>query len=214
MTNGDTVSTMQLGFDSLLENSDTENRERKLAWQTAHLPDTMEEGLAHYRLLIRRHHAAMLAADVAGTMRLREEADNLALRLNGFDRGILAGPEAAGCILERETVAPAGSIPLWGQSGTFTTELDGMKVRIALDGIFGIAARWYFWPGFVAHAVGWDRPFLSETGYRSFLGLYAAPEPGLGPEGFVRRVLGAYISRELKGRLVTIGPEYRGRASG
>jgi hypothetical protein len=75
--------------------------------------------------------------------------------------------------------------------------------------MFGIGAQWFFWPGFTAHAVEWDKPFLSETGYRSFLGLNAAPVPGLTPDAFVRRVIAAYIARERKGRLAMIEPRYR-----
>jgi len=51
-----------------------------------------------------------------------------------------------------------------------------MRARIELDGIFGITGSICFWPGFSARAVDYDRPFLSQTGYRSFLGIYADPQ--------------------------------------
>ncbi len=108
-------------------------------------------------------------------MTLRGEARSLALRLNGGERGILADEDAPGCVLERESAAPPGAVPLWGQKGAFIVTVAGMRVRVALHGVFGIGSWSGFWPGFAAHAVDWDKPFLSETGYRSFLGIYAPP---------------------------------------
>ncbi|WP_028033959.1 hypothetical protein [Chelativorans sp. J32] len=93
----------QLGFDSLLTSAAEENRNREFARETAHLPSTMPEGLAHYRLLIRQHHAAMLAADGEKVMALRREAKFLARKLNGGDTGILADEDSAGNVLTRET---------------------------------------------------------------------------------------------------------------
>ena len=47
-------------------------------------------------------------------------------------------------------------------------------------------------------------PYLSPTGYRSFLGLHGEPAPGLQPDEFCRRVIEAYVERELTGKLVPI----------
>jgi len=88
-----------------------------------------------------------------------------------------------------------------------------MRVRIELDGMFGLAARFSLWPGFSAHAVDFDRPFLSETGYRSFLGIHADLEPNLTPDVFTHEVIAAYVERELKGKLVTIAERYRERGA-
>lgn len=199
----------QLGFDALLQTADADNRSRVFERRTAHLPSTMQEGIAHYRLLIRQHHAAMLAAAVDEVMRLRKEARLLARRLNGGDTGILADDDAPGCVLARETAAAPGEVPLWGATGEFTVTSGEMRVRIELDGMFGIGTSTGFWPGFSAHAVDPDRPFLSETGYRSFLGIYAAPVSGLLPDEFALKVIETHVARDLKGRLLAIEPRYR-----
>jgi hypothetical protein len=204
-----THSPAQLGFEALLQDADTDNRARRFERETGHLPATMEEGLPFFRALVERHHAAMFAADVEEVMRLREEARKLALKLNGGDTGILAGPNAAGRVLERETAAPDGTVPLWGQSGYFIIEAAGMRVRIALEGVFGIGCGTCFWPGFGAYAVDANAPFLSHTGYRSFLGLHGDPVPGFTPETFIAAIIGQYVERDLKGKLVSIGEEYR-----
>jgi hypothetical protein len=76
-----------------------------------------------------------------------------------------------------------------GQTGEFIIEHEGMRVRFELNGLFGIGSSVGFWPGFAAHAVDPDKPFLSQTGYRSFLGIHADPAPGLLPVEFVSRVI-------------------------
>lgn len=206
--------TGQLGFDALLSAAAEDNRKRKTERETAHLPGTMEEAIPYYRFLIRQHHAAVLAADADKVTQLRREADLLALRLNDGEPGILAHEDAPGRVLTRETAAPSGAVPLWGQEGEFIITVSRMRVRIALDGLFGIASSFAFWPGFAAHAVDYDRPFISQTGYRNFLGIHAAPVPGLTPDAFTAKVIAAHIERELKGRLRSIAPQYRDRRDG
>lgn len=201
----------QLGFDALLQSADSDNRMRKIERETAHLPADMAEAIPYFRLLIRQHHAAMLSANVDETMRLREEARKLALKLNGGDPGIIAGPDAPACVLERETAAVVGEVPRWGQAGDFIIELGRLRVRIALDGLFGIGCSCSFWPGFGAHAVDPDRPFISETGYRSFLGIFAEPMAQITPEDFAAKVIGGHVERELHGKLVSVAPQYRER---
>ncbi|MCW8087720.1 hypothetical protein [Sabulicella glaciei] len=199
----------QLGFDALLSAASEENRKRKVERETAHLPGTMAEAIPFYRLLIRQHHAAMFAADVDAAMGLRKEAERLALRLNDGEPGILAGEDAPGCVLARETAAAPGAVPLWGQEGEFTIEVCGMRVRIEMDGMFGIGCGFGYWPGFAARAVDHLRPFISETGYRSFLGIHADPAPGLTPDMFAAKVIAGHIRGEFKGKLRTIEPRYR-----
>jgi len=199
----------QLGFDAMLGAAEDDNRRYRFDKDTRHLPGTMDEALPFFRILLRHHHAAMLAGDADETFRLRKEADRLALRLNDGDPGILAGPDAPGNVLERQTAAKAGTVPRWGQSGTFDLCIEDMNVRIELEGVFGIASSTSFWPGFSARAVEYDRPFLSETGYRSFLGLRGNPEPGYKPDEFVARVLRTHIDETLKGRLVPVEERYR-----
>jgi hypothetical protein len=83
--------------------------------------------------MIVQHHAAMQAAGIEQAMSIREEAHLLAAKLNGGTCGIIAGPDAPGCILERESAAAPGSVPLWGQAGEFTVTIgcDARQDRIA-----------------------------------------------------------------------------------
>lgn len=202
-------SSDQLGFDNLLVSADSENVARRFARETAHLPGTMPEGIAYYRVLIKQHHAAMLAADEDTVMTLREEAHLLARKLNDGEPGILASDDAPGCVLERECTARGGEIPRWGQQGTFIITVGSMKVRIELDGMFGIGATCMYWPGFAATVVEPDKPFISGTGYRSFLGIHAERVPNLLPDEFAANVIEAHIRHHMNGKLETVAARYR-----
>jgi len=200
----------QLGFAMLLESAAADNAAREAQRECAHLPGGRDEAIAHFRVILRTHHAAMLAGDAETTMRLRREAHLLARKLNGGDRGIIATEDSAGRVLERETAAAAGVAPLWGQTGSFVIDSGAMRVRIEMDGMFGIGAGFSFWPGFSAHVVDPGKPFLSETGYRSFLGIAAAPQGGLLPAEFAGKIIAAHVANELQGRLVAIKPRSPG----
>ena len=101
----------------------------------------------------------MLAADADEVLRLRAEAHKLALRLNHGDPGILADDDASGRALERAFASVPGDVPLWGQKGDFVIEVNGMQVRIEIEGVFGIGSSFQFWPGF------YRRMWLTGVGY-------------------------------------------------
>ena len=185
------------GFEEMLE-----------AERTAHIPSTMEEAVPYYRQLIEKHHAAMMSGDKDAAMAVRAEADDLAYKLNGNDFGIKGGPDSIASQLERATAAPEGVVPMWGQTGNYTIDVDGMKVRIEQDGIFATGSHAMFWLAFSAHAVDYDKPFLSETGYRSFIGIFAPPEAGVTPEDFARGAIHGHLKREHKGKPYRIEQGY------
>jgi len=201
--------TAQLGFDSLLIDAEAVNRAYRFEKAHSHLPGTMADAVPFYRDLIDRHHAGMLAADLDTIIALRKEAANLALKLNGGEPGILAGPDAPGCMLEHQTAAPVGTVPFWGQIGDFIIEVESMRIRVEMDGMFGICARHISWMNFSAHAVDWDKPFLSETGYRSFMGLNTPLVLGMTPDQFAAEVIANQVRQELKGRLIQIESQFQ-----
>lgn len=196
----------QLAFDALLAATDAINTARAEEAAHAHLPGTVDAALPYFRRLIEAHHAAMLAGDIGEVSRLRSEAHDLAYKLNGFEPGILAHEDAPGYVLDRLTRADEGAVPLWGQSGSFEIRHKAMRVRIEMDGLFGIGASHMAWLGFAAHAVEKNKPFLSETGYRSFLGVGGTLTPGFTPDTFAAAIIAAHVERELKGRLCRIEP--------
>ena len=194
----------QLAFDDLLGDAERDNADREWEKATGHLPATMEIAIPFFHALLERHHAAMLAADVEGVRRLREEAAQLALKLNGRRPGYLADDTSPGCVLRRETESSPGAVPLWGQKGSFILEFEAFRVRIETPGIFGGLHFDRFWLGFDAHAVDRDRPFLSESGFRSFLSVGAEVWPNITVDLFCRGIIDAHVRDVLKGKLVAI----------
>ena len=185
------------GFDEIL-------REK----ETAHLPGTMDEAIPYYRKLLERHNEAMLAGDIPAAMNIRDEAREIAIKLNGNDSCGISCHDGPGGILESKTAAPEGTVPLWGQEGNFVIDVNGMKVRIEQDGLFGVGTLCSPAPGFSAHAIDYDKPFLSETGYRSFIGSRPEIAPGITPDVMAREMILAYINRECKGKPKRIEQTY------
>jgi hypothetical protein len=176
--------------------------------ETARLPATLDEAIPYYRRLIEHHHTAMLSADAKTAMAIRDEAYDLARKVNGGNVAIMGHADAPAYVLERATSAPAGTVPLWGQTGEFTITIGNMAVRIEQEGVFGVAAEFHLWPGFAAHAVDYQKPFLSDTGYRSFLGCHMEMVPGITPDLFAREMIQTFVARECKGKLHRIGQSY------
>ena len=143
-------------------------------------------------------------------MAIRKEAHDLAYKLNGFQPGIRGSNDVSGRVLEHETAAEDGRVPKWGQTGRFQIIVGKMRVSIEQHGIFGIGALHMYWPGFAAHAVDLDKPFLSETGYRSFicagLTLNGQVATGVCPDGCASEMIFQHVSRDLKGKLFRIMP--------
>ncbi len=193
----------QLSFNAIFEQAALEER-------TRHLPTEMEDGIAVYRQLVERYHATVLAGDWEAAEVLIEEAHHLAVRLNGGDPAILGGSNASARVLERETAAPDGQVPLWGQTGSFLVQpCKGMLARIEMDGLFGLCGGLY--PTFAVHAVNPDAPFLSETGYRSFHGWRFPVEPGMTTAAYAEAIIRDYVQRVRKGKLCRIDAAYRDR---
>lgn len=207
-----TNQSEQLGFDALLDTAAQDNKRRKFEQETQHLPALASEAFAYHRQQIKEHHAAMLDNDFEAAIEIRKEAHLLALKLNNGEPGILAGETAPGCVLAAQCAASPGAVPLWGQNGRFEITLETadapLIAQIDAKGMFGIGGASMPYVGFSARAVDPLRPFISETGYRSFLGCSVPPEKGLTVDGFVRKIIAAHVQQVLRGRLVSIDPRY------
>lgn len=150
----------------------------------------------------------MLANDFEDAMAIQNDAYLLAKKLNGGASGVLASDDAPGCVLARKAAAETGCVPLWGQDGAFELEAAGMALNVEMKGMFGIGATAMPYLGFSVRAVDRTKPFLSETGYRSFLGASVAPEVGMTTAAFVRRVVELHVAHELNGKLLSIGDQF------
>ncbi len=188
------------GFDAMLDEQ-----------EAAHLPSAMTEGIALYCSMLEQHNGAMLEGDERRAMAIRKEANRLAVKLNGGEVGILASPDASGYRLMSTTASSPGTVPLWGQEGEFDIKVGSMPVHIKMDGMLGICQSMSIWPGFSATVVESEKPFFSETGFRSFIGVHADSSPGITPDEYARAVVAEYIRSGCKGKLRSVKEEYRGR---
>jgi hypothetical protein len=85
-------------------------------------------------------------------------------------------------------------------------------VRIDMDSIFGVCGLHTSWMGFGAQAVDLDKPFTSETSFRSFLGAGGALRPGFTPDRFAAAIIEAYVAKDCRGKLVRVPPKWRRRS--
>jgi len=81
-----------------------------------------------------------------------------------------------------------------------------------MEDMLGIEASSGFWLGFAAHAVDPGKPFYSETGFRSFLGVQAPLQAEISPEVFATQVLESHFDRPLRRRLAPLAAWPRMRA--
>jgi hypothetical protein len=105
---------------------------------------------------------AVIAGEAASCDAAMSRYDAAVWKLNG---GTFTGAEmdddSAGTVLERETAARAGTTPKWGQSGEFQIRVSGLRSVLRVSHRLRIRAHFEF------HAIDSDRPYISETGYRS-----------------------------------------------
>jgi hypothetical protein len=162
--------------------------------KTSIMPASMEDAIPYFRDIFTRYNAAVMSGDGEACERIEQEADDLAVKLNGGTRfGIKADDDSPCCVLERATAAPEGTVPLWGQQGSFVLEIAGCAIRIEFGGLYALCL-----PAFAARAVDKTKPFISDTGYRSFLGYGGGFARGVGVDAYVRARIESQIARELK----------------
>ncbi len=199
---------LQLAFgDDLFREVEAADRRRRLDRELAHLPGEMEAAVRLHRQQIKQHDAAMRVPDLAAAELINREAHLMAVRVNHGEAGILASRDSPGSVLATRCAARAGRVPLWGQAGRFTITVAGVPVLIAMDGMFGICGGSI--PGFSANAVDRARPFISPTGYRSFLGAHIVLVPGMSPGDYAQQTVDAAVADLPKAKLVAIGEKYR-----
>ena len=157
-------------------------------------PAELERTAAGVRQL---YHDAMLAGDLQAL----DDADLVyracVVKLNG---GTHFGSADIQKALEAKLAAVAGQVPGWGQAGEFLLEIEGMRlvVKMCPDSLSNHC-------GAELHAVDFDKPFVSRTGYRH---QYMRPSQHLGRS--VDQAVRAEVLELLagEGKAATITNEY------
>lgn len=139
------------------------SREQHAAALAASMPDDKAGLLAVALAAVQEQHAAVLAGDDAAASTAAERYEATVWKLNGGGFfGCMGADDAAGKIIERHCRAVPGAVPTWGQRGEFVIQVEGIRALVEFGDGFGMGRT-----HFAFRAVDLDRPFISETGYRS-----------------------------------------------
>lgn len=163
----------------------------------AALPDDPAELEVRASRVRQLYHDALLAGDVQAL----DDADLVyracVIKLNG---GTHFGCADVQRELEAKLAARPGQIPEWGQAGEFLLDVDGMRivVKMCLNGLESHC-------GAELWAVDFDKPFVSETGFRHH---YMRPPAHLGRT--VDQAVRAEVLESLagEGKARAIKPEH------
>lgn len=153
-----------------------ESVERKRAYRQT-IPSTApdDELVLVASSWLQAYNKAVVANDIDGQVLAADRLEALVEHVFGVDpaidwRSVGGPPKGNGrfsCLMDArrwvmdKMAAPEGDPPMFGQPGRFLIELFGCRVDFHYEGIFGLG-------GGNAHIVDLDKPFFSETGYRSF----------------------------------------------
>ena len=156
------------------------------------------------KALIQRFNAGVLAGDMADMERSEKEYNALVQHLNGGTHiGVNADEHAPACVLMRACAAAPGSVPLWGQSGEFLVQAQGISALVTIDaypgGTFQSA-------GFNFHAIDPYLPFISDTGFRS---CFVTQRMKISVQEATTKII--LDALEEKKRRVMVAPEYRSK---
>lgn len=124
----------------------------------AALPSDPAELEVRAERVLQLYHDAMLAADVQALDDAHLVHQACVVKLNG---GTSHGCASVQDALAAKFAAPAGQVPKWGQAGEFLLEVDGIRMVVKMD-VRNLANHC----GAELHAVDFDKPFISRTGYR------------------------------------------------
>ncbi|MDP3853175.1 ParB/RepB/Spo0J family partition protein [Phenylobacterium sp.] len=169
------------------------------AEERAALLETARIALVSYDAAIRRRDT-----DAAGAF--AEEYDQVVYAFNGGESIGSAAPRDDGrqsaCAEVAEALAaPIGEAPMYGQSGLFKLDINGMAVIVKAKGRLS-----KYVPGGDAdlNIADLDAPFLSNTGYRSCLGVRG---PGTFAEGITRHIV--WLIHQKENRPALIDAQFR-----
>lgn len=162
---------------------DPDARDNLIAQIASTLPDDREGLLADAVAGEAAYDAAFCAGDWERAAEIRTRKEAVIWKLNGGSFfASWAEDDSAGYVVSNHCAAAPGQVPTWGQAGEWVMTVSGMRVRIVKsDGTRNGGGD------FAMHVVDLDRPFLSDTGYRSCLGA------GSGRGGTVEEVAEAVI---------------------
>jgi len=147
--------------------------------------------------------AAIMRGDGAAAEAASDRYEAVIWKMNGGTHvGSMADHDAPGQVIERHCAAVPGDVPLWGQRGQFLVADGDMRALVEYEAGYGgpLGAHFQF------HVIDLDRPFISETGYRSH---FDTAQGCMTVDEVARGILAA--QRAEKKRPVMVEASYRDR---
>lgn len=154
----------------------------------AALPSDPAELQVRAERVLQVYHDAMLAADVQALDDAELVYQACVVKLNG---GTAFGCAEVQDALAAKFAAPAGQVPKWGQAGEFLLEVEGVRMVVVMD--VGSLSNHC---GAELHAVDFDKPFVSRTGYR---------HQYMRPASHVGRTVDQAVRAEVQERMASEG---------
>lgn len=137
--------------------------------------------------LMQNMNRAVIEGDSEQIAACRKAYGALIYRLNGgTEFASYADEDSPGCLMAQHTASPDGQAPLWGQSGRFLIDVEGINAIVTHEGF-----RWAGMAHLQFYAVELAVPFISKTGYRSYF------VEGSGVEGLTVEEAAAAIFQTL-----------------
>jgi hypothetical protein len=145
-------------------------REEITAALAASMPTDKTGLVAEAMAAVTALHTAVVLNDSQGAADAGNRYEATVWKLNGGTFfGCRADDLAAGKIIEKHCASALGEVPMWGQTGQFLIEVEGIRALVDFGYGYGVGRTHYDF-----HAVDLDCPFISETGYRSHFDVLAA----------------------------------------
>ena len=169
----------------------------------AELPTDRDELRAAAVAAVVEIDAAIMRGDGAAAEAASDRYEAVIWKMNGGTHvGSMADHDAPGQVIERHCAAVPGDVPLWGQRGQFLVADGDMRALVEYEAGYGgpLGAHFQF------HVIDLDRPFISETGYRSH---FDTAQGCMTVDEVARGILAA--QRAEKKRPVMVEASYRDR---
>jgi len=180
-----------------------EDRDAAEAQYAASLPDDEPSMMKVAKAAVEAAHAAILRGDWAGVRPAFLPYNAVVWKLNGGTFfGCMAEKDSAGKRVERYCAAPPGAVPMWGQTGEFLIDVEGVRCWVVVGRGFGHELS----ASLNLNAVDLESAFISPTGYKSH---FANPEEGKTVADKAEEAVRYYLHEPRERRYVTQGDAER-----
>lgn len=147
----------------MAKSKNVSSHEELTAAIAATLPECESELLERARQAVVALNAAVMCGNAKDAEAAGELYEAVRYKMNGNTFvGCSVGNPSVTTRIEDYCAAEPGTVPIWGQRGEFMLDMGTYRLWVTCSTTFGMQM-----PHIEFHAVDLNRPFLSETGYRS-----------------------------------------------